>query len=79
MIREAHGIANARRVDSATVEPKGEQEVSVIDGADGSVILEKTSTSPAGLTPEQARLLARMLNASAARSEKMVAEKIEEE
>jgi hypothetical protein len=75
MIRESHGIADARRVETASMEGKEIQGVTVIDAADGSVILDKSSNSPAGLTPEQARLLARMLNASAARSDKMVAEK----
>jgi hypothetical protein len=71
MIRESHGIADARRVETAVMEGKELQGITVIDGADGLVILDKTSNSPAGLTPEQARLLARMLNASAARAEKV--------
>lgn len=70
MIRETHGIADARRVETASMKGEDVQGVSVIDGADGSIILDKTSNSPAGLTPEQARLLAKMLNASAARAEK---------
>ena len=53
------------------MEGKDIQGVTVTDGVDGWVILDKTSSgSPAGLTPEQARLLARMLTASAARAEK---------
>lgn len=71
MIRESHGIADARRVETAAMEGKDIQGVTVTDGVDGWVILDKTAAgSPAGLTPEQARLLARMLNASAARAEK---------
>jgi hypothetical protein len=70
MIRESHGIADARRVETATMKGEDIQGVTIIDGMDGSIILDKTSTSPAGLTPEQARLLARMLNASATRAEK---------
>ena len=71
MIRESHGIADARRVETATMKGEDIQGVTIIDGMDGSIILDKTSTSPAGLTPEQARLLAKMLNASAARAEKI--------
>jgi len=74
MILETHGIADARRVETASMKGEYVQGVSVIDGADGSVILDKTSNSPAGLTPEQARLLAKMLNASAARAEKITRE-----
>jgi hypothetical protein len=71
MIRESHGIADARRVETATMKGEDIQGVTIIDGMDGSIILDKTSTSPAGLTPEQARLLAKMLNASATRAEKI--------
>jgi len=74
MIRESHGIADARRVETALMEGKDIQGVTVIDAADGSVILDKSSNSPAGLTPEQARLLAKMLNASAARADKVTRE-----
>ncbi len=75
MIRESHGIADARRVETATMKGEDIQGVTIIDGMDGSIILDKTSTSPAGLTPEQARLLAKMLNASAARAEKIEEDK----
>jgi hypothetical protein len=71
MIRESHGIADARRVETATMKGEDIQGVTIIDGMDGNIILDKTSTSPAGLTPEQARLLAKMLNASATRAEKI--------
>jgi hypothetical protein len=74
MIRESHGIADARRVETATMEGKEVQGVMIFDAADGSIILDKTSNSPAGLTPEQARFLAKQLNASAARAEKLTSE-----
>lgn len=69
-IREAHGIANARRVAAVSVEQSDIQGVTVTDGRNGEVQLGLSSSSfPAGLTPSQARMIAKMLTDSAERSE----------
>lgn len=70
-VREMHGVANARRVASASVEASDVQGVTVRDGKDGEVhLLMTTSEYPAGLTPKQARMIAKMLVASAERAER---------
>ena len=68
-IRERHGIANARKVSVARVEDSDTQMVHVTDGF-GEVLLSLgTSPFPAGMTPSQARVIARDLVASANRVE----------
>lgn len=67
IIREKHGIANARRVSCASVEHSEVQAVIVTDG-DGEVLLSMaTSSFPAGLTPEQALMLADQLTRASGR------------
>ncbi len=67
IIREKHGIANARKVSCASVENSDVQAVVVTDGH-GEVLLSlATSNFPAALTPDQAIMLADQLRASAAR------------
>lgn len=69
IIREKHGIANTRKVSMAKIENSDTQAVVVTDGG-GEVILSMDSSSfPSALTPEQARLLADQLKASADRVE----------
>ena len=63
-IRERHGIENARKV--VGVESSLEQTVTVIDD-DGQVLLALSSVWPAGLTPEQAEMLADQLKRAAVR------------
>lgn len=66
-IRERHGVANARRCSAASVENSEIQTVEVTDGF-GEVLLSLGSSSfPAGLTPDQARMIAMRLNEAAAR------------
>ncbi len=68
-IREVQGIDNARKVACATVEKSDTQRVTVTDGF-GEVLLRlDTSSYPAGLTPDQARMLAKQLKTAADRVE----------
>lgn len=69
IIRERHGIANARKVPMARIEGSYIQHVLVTDGH-GEVLLSLGSSNyPAGLTPEQARMIAAQLNSAAERIE----------
>lgn len=69
-IRETHGVANARRIAAARLEDSDIQGVTVADGREGEVVLKLSSSSfPAGLTPQQARMIAKLLVASALRVE----------
>ena len=68
-IREVQGIANARKVASASVEQSDTQRVMVTDGFGEVYLSLNTSSYPAGLTPDQARLLAKQLKAAADRVE----------
>ena len=68
-IREIQGIANARKVASATVEQSDIQAVRVTDGAGEVWLSLATSSYPAGLTPDQARMLAQQLKIAADRVE----------
>lgn len=67
IIREIHGIDNARRVASATIMESDVQEVTVTDGRSEVWLALSTSSFPAGLTPEQADTIANQLRASARR------------
>lgn len=62
-MKEIHGIARVSNICSDRV---GEQTITVIDGGE-FVILQKSKSSDAGLTPDQADMLASQLAASAAR------------
>jgi len=69
-MREIHGVADCEKVQTAN--EKGRYPVEVTDGY-GLVILNVGGqTYPAGLTPDRARYIARMLTASAGRVEKIV-------
>lgn len=64
---ERHGIAGAKKLATICTDI---QSVLVTDG-NKQVELHLTANSyPAGLTPEQARFIAKMLNESAGRVEK---------
>lgn len=66
-IRERHGVPDARKVNECYPTT---QVVHVTDGDQDEVLLMiGTGTHPAGLTPAQARFLARQLDQSAARIE----------
>jgi len=70
IIRERHGVANARRISAASVENSETQGVLVTDGREDEVQLHMSANSyPAGLTPDQARYIATELVASASRIE----------
>jgi len=69
IIRQRHGIANARKVASASVEQSDTQAIMVTDGF-GEVLLGlATSSFPAAMTPDQARLLAKQIKDAADRVE----------
>ena len=65
MIKEIHGVANARK--TAMMKSEIVQDVTVEDG-DGEVLLGLgTSSYPAGLTPEHAEFVAKLLISAAKR------------
>lgn len=65
MIKEIHGIADARKV--TMMKSDVVQDVTVEDG-DGEVLLGLTTSSyPAGLSPERAEFIAKLLVAAAKR------------
>jgi hypothetical protein len=67
-IREKHGIANARKVSVAAIADSDIQAVTVTDGTNDEVLLALSSSSfPAAMTPEQAKVIAKMLVDSANR------------
>lgn len=68
-IREVQGIDNARKVASASVEQSDTQRVTVTDGFGEVFLSMNTSSYPAGLTPDQARMLAKQLKSAADRVE----------
>lgn len=68
-MREIHGVADAEKVRMVNSED-GNYKVTVTDGA-GQVILNiADATYPAGLSPDRARAIARLLIGSAKRVEK---------
>src|SRR5690606_33788487 len=67
-MRERHGIPDALKMKM--FQNNEQQHVTVEDG-EGLVLLRLgTSSYPAGMTPDQARMIARQLNSSALRIEK---------
>lgn len=66
-IRFRAGIQNARKLASAGVEDSETQTVTVYDGFGEVCLAIQSSSFPAGLTPDQARLLAEQIIASANR------------
>ncbi len=67
MIKERHGIVDARRMPYG---PTERQSVVVTDGDDLVIITLSTSQNAAGMTVEQARMIAQMLMNSADRVER---------
>jgi len=67
IIRERHGIANARKIKNPDPGEHDVQTVTVGDGAQHEVIMYVSSSDPTALTPEQAEMLAQQLIASATR------------
>lgn len=67
IIREQHGIANARKVASARAADSDLQCVTVTDGRGEVLLMIGEALYPAGLTPTQACMLADQLVASAQR------------
>jgi 2-iminoacetate synthase ThiH len=65
-ILEIHGIADADKVMMMTTE---RQHVIVKDG-DGKVFLDVQTSAAAGMTPDQARMIAKHLELAADRVEK---------
>jgi hypothetical protein len=69
-IRETHGVANARRISVVSVANSDTQAVIVTDGLGAEVIISLSAGDyPAGMTPEQARMLAEQLKAAAKRAD----------
>lgn len=64
MIREVHGLAHAKKICAASGHT---QSVTISDDFDYVRLDMGASSYPAGLTPSQAKLLARFLIASANR------------
>lgn len=69
-VRSIQGVANARRVASASVADSDLQEVTVTEGHGEVRLALSTSSYPAGLSPEQARALAAQLTYIAERVER---------
>lgn len=65
-MKEIHGVADARKV--VMVKSEIVQDVTVEDG-DGEILLSmSTSSYPAGLTPEHAEFVAKLLISAARRA-----------
>jgi len=68
MIEEKHGVANARQVASGL--SPGVSAVTVTDCGSEVQLYISSATYAAGMTPEQARFVARQLVMSAGRAER---------
>lgn len=69
-MKEVHGVTEARKCSSGAATT---QAVRVADGAQEVILALSECSYPAGLTPEQARFMAKCLVESAKRVEKAAA------